>query len=847
MSLLPMLCWMMLALPGAALIRRRVPLAWGGGLAGWFGIGWMASLVALAPVVVLAYLLRLPTAVVAIVAACFVAWGAIDLARQRVWHDLRGPFTVVAAVIACVIITDAVLAERIGAILDNDARVHLARIRFLVDHGFSNVDPFVRTPSEYPYPLYHTNILHGLHASISWLTGLDPLGVWFGSLGASRLMIAGAAAWTASALVGGRWAPWIAALLAVLSRFTIDYTVYPNQLAPWFAIPMTVGAVAMALARDGRARDAVLACAGCNLVVAMIHPLYAGFVIAMMLPVIGCVLLCRWWRGIGALKTPWACATGLLVAAVPMLVAVKIMTAAPGRADVAPPSPWERLQWRIDGTATADSSAGSGTPDALGRVRTTAIHRQDGFSMSQADGQRFISRDWGRGFTGGLVGVRALRLWTALGATLIALACLGRPQVAVAMGAILVVLGIMSNPMLCTMAIGFLGAQWMILRFEALATILWGAFALPVMAAALERATHRQRIVSLVSGCIVLGAAAWLGIANAGAGTTNRMEQWWHRSMASAGIRSSDTFDGMVEDQRWLRQNIPDGAIVACGRLTGTWTAMLRGSALLSSERSSPGVPAGSTRTRHVNEMLDDRTDDDRRAELFRHYKVSHVLFLGAAPDWCEYWAADVRGGEKRQVIEILDAPDPRKKWERALSDSMRAVLRGCADEAVVALSILVDERPTAWQGWYELGNAYWALGLVDAAECSYLEARRCKPSEPMPELMLGNCADSLGRPTEALARFESAEALAMSDREFGMASSACFNRANVLRRQARLEEAELAYQRATLLNPDHIGARRELGQSEVWKAPRAEFSDRDGADDGAQPGEPRDMDGDVP
>lgn len=837
MSLLPMLCWLLLALPGVALVRRRVPAAWGGGPVAWLGIGWMASLIALAPVVVAGYLLRLPTGVVAVVAAGFVGWGAIELVRQRAWRDLRGSVTVVAILGACVVIVDAVLAERIGAILDNDARVHVARIRFLLDQGFSNVDPFVRTPGQYPYPLYHTNILHAVHAIVAWLTGLDPLDVWFGSLGASRLMIAGAAAWTAWVIVGGRWAPWIAAVLVVLSRVDCNYTLYPNQLAPWFAFPIAVGGVALVLARDGRAWHAALACAVLTLVVAMVHPLYAGFVLVMLLPVLGCSMLWRWLRGIGKPATPWACAAGLVIASVPMLVAVKAMTANPGRAgDVAPASAWERTQWKLDGTAGSESQAGSGTPDALGRARTTAMHRQDGFTMSESGVRRFIARDWGRGFTGGFGGARAWRLWSAIAATILALSVLGRPQAAVAMGSILVVVGVMSVPTLCTAAIGFLGAQWMVLRFEALATILWCMLAFPAIAASLERSTRTRRAWSLMGGLGTMLLAAWVGVANAGRDAPVRMEQWWHRAMASASTRCGAALDGLVENREWMEQAIPDGAVVACGRLTGTWVAMLRGPALVCSERSSTGVPAGATRTRHVIEMLDDRTDDARRAALFRHYRVSHVLLGGRAPAWTEYWTAELDTGEGHQVIELLDAPDPRKVWEREVSDAAREVLHGCADHAEPALEALVDERPQSWRGWNALGNAQWELGRVQAAERSYLEARRCDPSEPMPELMLGNCAESLGRPSEAVTRFESAEAIAIAAGDPGVAASASFNRANVLRRQGRLQDAEFAYRRAVLLDPTHAGAQEELKRAGRWNAPAAGPADE--GDEGQPAGE---------
>jgi len=834
MSLLPLLCWLALIAPGVAVLRRCAPAALGGGAAAALGVGWLAAFAVLAPCLVVAYLLRAPISLVAILAALVVVWGVLDVMRHASWRGVVRSVPPVMLLAAAVVVLDAVLAERVGAILDNDARVHVARIRFILDHGCSNSDPFVRATGEFPYPLYHTNLLHALHACIAWITGLDPLEVWFGSLGASRLMIAGAAAWTAWSLLGGRWAPWVAAVLAVLSRSVVDFTLYPNQLAPWFAVPMTVGGVAMVLAWDVSARRAIVVCALANLVVAMMHPLYAGFVLVMLVPVLGAVAVTRSVRHVGKRSTPVACVVGLVLAAAPMLVAVKSMTAGPGRAaDVASASDWEWNHWKSQETASPATSAGAGTPDALGRARRTAIHRQDGFTLTRDDNRLLIARNWGRGFTGGWGGVVGWRLWTAMAATLLALAVLGRPQTLVALGAIVVVLTVMTVPILCTSAIGFLGAQWMILRFEALAAIVWGTLALPGLAAWCERCIGSRRFVAVPVGLGVTALSIWVGAANAGQGTWDRVDRWWHRAMASEGTRRGAAFEGLMANRAWMERCMPKDGVVACGRLTGTWAAMLWGPRLVCSERSSTGVPSATTRVLHVAEMLDERTDEDRRAELFRHYGVTHVLVGGSAPGWSAYWADDIESGQGHQLISLRSEPDPSKLWERKVADASRLVLRGCADLAEVELLDLVDERPQAWRGWYALGNAKWELGQIEAAESCYEMARRQDPTEPMPDLMLGNCAERLGRQTEASIHFESAEALALRRSDRTTAASANFNRANGLRRRGRLVEAESAYRRALVLDPWHPGASRELEQASLWLAPVPVMDDADTFDGG--------------
>ncbi|MEY2795192.1 MAG: hypothetical protein RIR10_908, partial [Planctomycetota bacterium] len=215
MTALPLLFWLSLLFPGFAIARRVVPRELEGGVLPSIAVAWTAALSALVVPIALLYILgsvspalRVPTGALAIATACFIAWGAIDVivhvaahvrkksggensaSKNSAWNTIGRALIPFLSIAGAIIIADIVLADRHGAILDNDSRVHIARIRFLLDHGLSNADPFVRTPIEYPYPIYHTNILHALCAIASKLLALDPVTVWFNTLAASRLMIA---------------------------------------------------------------------------------------------------------------------------------------------------------------------------------------------------------------------------------------------------------------------------------------------------------------------------------------------------------------------------------------------------------------------------------------------------------------------------------------------------------------------------------------------------------------------------------------------------------------------------------------------------------------------------------
>ena len=164
MNVMPLLFWLALLLPGAAVARRLIPQELRGGVLPSMAVSWMTTFVVLAPVLIVGYLARVPTAPMAALLAVFIMWGAIDLLRARAWVGTRHAVVAIIGIAGAVVLIDLVLAERVGAILNNDARVHIARIRFLVEHGLSNGDPFIQGPVEFPYPIYHTNILHALHA-----------------------------------------------------------------------------------------------------------------------------------------------------------------------------------------------------------------------------------------------------------------------------------------------------------------------------------------------------------------------------------------------------------------------------------------------------------------------------------------------------------------------------------------------------------------------------------------------------------------------------------------------------------------------------------------------------------
>ncbi|MFM1831804.1 MAG: hypothetical protein RLZZ461_120, partial [Planctomycetota bacterium] len=289
MTLMAIIFWTMLLVPGFAVARRLAPDELEGGLLPGVAVSWVTAFAMLAPLAIAGYLLHAPMWLAVTVVGGFIVWGGYDLARQRAWKGVGGLIVASIGLELAIVVADMVFSARHGSILAADARVHLARIRFLYDHGLSNLDPFISTP--YPYPIYHTNLHHALFATGSKLMGADPLAFWFGSLPAAKLMIASGMAYLAWAVLGGRWAAWIAAVMVLVDRGPVSFSLYPNQLSPWFLMPILVGVLARTLGAAWREPEAAWwhrlpRVAALALLIGMFHPLYAGFATVIASPVL---------------------------------------------------------------------------------------------------------------------------------------------------------------------------------------------------------------------------------------------------------------------------------------------------------------------------------------------------------------------------------------------------------------------------------------------------------------------------------------------------------------------------------------------------------------------------------
>ena len=437
----PLLFWLMLLLPGYVIVRLVARDDLRSGLLGTIGLSYLGSFVLLAPVSIAGYLLRLPLATLS--GACVVASAAAAayIIYRRWWGEI-GRLVLAALSIELLIVgIDLLTGARMGSHLGGDAVIHVGRIRFLLDNGFSNCDPCYNF--DVPFPFYHTNLLHAVLASCAQLTGSDAVTVWVVSLVWAKLVVAAGCYYVGWCVFGRTWPAWVVALVTIGRLAPVTFVLYPNKIAMYWLVAIMLGfAVQPVQARRGW--PAALKLAAGSFVLGQIHGLYAVFAGLVTAPALCLLLVLRLVRDRTRSLAVLACLAALWAGA-PFVVASKVLT----QADVS--------QTRV----TND--------DSLPPLGLKAEHFHQ-----RADGSVVVK------------GRLTWQLWLALGATVVALATQRRKELLIVASAMAVVLIVFHVPPICTALVRALGQGWMLLRLSPVKSLAWAVLVLGTAAYVIE-------------------------------------------------------------------------------------------------------------------------------------------------------------------------------------------------------------------------------------------------------------------------------------------------------------------------------------------------------------------------
>lgn len=589
--------WLALSLPGFVAVRTFSREDLESGLLGTLGLAYIAVFTLLTPISIACYLFHAPVWVFTAACVVLILAAPIEISRRKLWRD-AGKLLLTGATIEMLIVgIDLVLGARVGTTFAGDARVHLGRIRFFLDHGISNLDHYSAVP--YFYPIYHTNILYPLHAAAAQLTDGNHIRVWHAALPWGKLLIAAGPFYLVWTVFNRRWPAWLSAVYVVAVQGPVTFLIYPNKLAPFWAAPYLF-AFAVQACRPDAPRRAVVKLAAGALIIGQIHGLYALFSAACILPVLGGVFLGRLLR-----RRTSAWPMGLCTAAIGLALVF------PGISQLK----------RTTGRKAAQARSAASQP---------AAPAQDG-----AQNSPYLRFDNGWLMLNPKLGLGPAGLWTtaALAAGVVA-ALLGRRRkdavIALAIGGI--ALAVFYVPPLCALALRILGREWILSRCTFMVGLLFIVFAPGAIASLIEGRTKVWQVRAVLSIAVFVAAMfvrkappyTWKIYY-----TTARAPESLRRGAINSWERLREVFD----------RHLPDGQTVLVQGNLAINLVMLHDAYIVASISSSLGVPDLSQRHRDLAHMLNPGLPWSMRRQLLNKYDIHYCVFTQQAepPDWSNW------------------------------------------------------------------------------------------------------------------------------------------------------------------------------------------------------------------
>jgi hypothetical protein len=586
--------WVLLSLPGYALLRCfRAPLL-AYGAPSTLSLSYLASFALLTPLSIAAYVFRLRVSVfsagivVAVIAAA--AWLLIRDRRSWRWPSPSW----LAAIAGALILIDALTGLRASSQTTGDALYHMARVRSLLSFGFNPWDPLV--PGQRFDAIYHTNIYHALLAASAQLSGLRAPEAWAYSWFWAKLFTAGAVYFLAFVTLGRRWLAWIAAGMFTLWMAAYSVVPYPNTLAACGIFPLAMGFGVHAFESRDR-RLCVLGLAAVALVGAQIHGLYYALSCVMVAPPLLARLLYEQRRrrprrgyllcallGLG-LGTPWlavsAVQRGLPAAEAPR-ASVQISTP-----EAPEPAADSQPEEKLDGLDRGFVRLPSG------------LIRLELDGLFDPTGQRFQLLV---ALAAGVYSGRRRRQFVAL------------------LGMMAGVLACLYVPWVCTPLANVLGAPWIVKRFAAALAIAHhavfpGAFILLV-----PRRFRSQGWVVLLTSMVALAHAYVGGVDDA----SWSRRQYIHRA-GHEGRR--DWLQAHSERRALFRKFVPRHAVVLVPVGIAFDLTVDCDCYPLALPRLNRGQPDMRQRRIDNQALLETELDLPARVALLRHYGVRHIVF----------------------------------------------------------------------------------------------------------------------------------------------------------------------------------------------------------------------------
>jgi len=590
-----LLFWLALLLPGYALARCVCPGDFTDsgdvpgerpacGMLGVVALSFFWAFALLSPASMLCYVLHLPVFVFSAACVAAIVAGVVVIHRRRWWRPMGRLMVAGVGIELLLVVIDLVFAARTGAFFSGDAEMHLARIRYLLDHGFSNRGPYYDVDSF--FWLYHTNLLHALFAACSQLTGTGYLSVWFTSQVFAKLVIAGGVYYFAWQALRSRWAAWLPALFLLANSAPVTYLMYPNKLAPMWLLPIALG-VCIAAVREGPLWAHVCTLAAASLVLGQVHSLYAFFMGLVIGPILGVWLAARLIRRSGGSRVLCGCLAALFAGAPFMLYA------------------------RYGGERPPRD------PDAP--VARTPDEEELRDKFHELDNDRIVLK-----FGEFLGDHTALRL-VLFAAGAVGLALLGRRRESAVLVALVAInMVVLFVPAICTALRDLMGARWILLRIGSIAGVAVIVGFLGAVGLAVERFVPRPHPLRVGQMFVSLAVAA-LGLML----IWSRGEYSWKEYLAhvrAPAVKRYEWLNYLRYQRTFLREHVAPGSIVLAHPRDGRTLVMLHDCYVVSVDRSASVNLTGPQRQDDLALIYWERTSWEERKALLEKYHIDRVL-----------------------------------------------------------------------------------------------------------------------------------------------------------------------------------------------------------------------------
>ncbi|MFT7618430.1 MAG: hypothetical protein ACI97A_002073 [Planctomycetota bacterium] len=616
--LVALLFWIAFLIPGFAFTRRWDQALHHGGFLSSIAVSFMGSVCLCVPMVLVGYLFALPISLVSTGIVALVVWGLVDIKRTGGGQALRVQAKDLLRLESLVLGFTLIIQSRVGSYMGGDGLIHLARVRHILDHGLTNIDPFIK--GDFFYPLYHTNIYHALLASCTQLTGVDYLEVWYGILPVLVLLVAASTYFLTYQVFASRWVSWLTALFAVATHGHANFITYPNKIAPFIVLPFLFGLAIRALRSRPTGKDA-LQIGALSLTLSMIHGMYAVFGVIILLPLFLFQAARLQLRKKSYARNLVMCGAALLLA-LPMPLISRA-----GRNEAKAETTRLRMARDLDKDAL---------PIAISEIQRNALPnaaglRADPFFHELKSGM--LMKKPLRGFGGGegIFGIRGFRYQFLVLGCVLALLARTKRRYLIAGSITLVTASYLFVPPLCTALFQIFGAKWMLQRLDTAGlavmfpTLVFGSLAFflqsKVRLFQIRGTSNRLRcltlqgIVSIFVLCFAFSSsgqwARWRSFTLDDPWTPNKRS--WGMSYKVAfryDIEARQEKLRTMQKRRELyRKVVPVGANVIVIDNLALELVALHDAHILDAIRSSDGVPDRDY-YRHLNKIILDPTTD---------------------------------------------------------------------------------------------------------------------------------------------------------------------------------------------------------------------------------------------